>query len=121
MKNIIRLLVLTILYIAIIYLSVKHPSGHPSTIPFMDKIGHFIAYFTLSFAIIIFFIDKRIRILFIFLSLAMGIGLEFIQGLLVYRDMSAADGVADAIGLLFGTITGVFAISLKKRIWSNNE
>ncbi|OQY40377.1 MAG: hypothetical protein B6229_01900 [Spirochaetaceae bacterium 4572_7] len=121
MKNIIKFSVLTTIYIMIIYLSLKHPSGQPSTIPYIDKIGHFIAYFTLSFTIFISFMDKKIRIILLLLSLTLGIGLEFIQGALVYRDMSVADGVANATGLLFGIPMATFIISLKKRIWSNYE
>ena len=104
MKKIIRYLPLTSIYIGIAYLSLKHPSGKPSPIPNLDKIEHFIAYFTLSAVISLTFKNRILKNGFLLFSLVFGISMEFIQGQLSYRDMSLEDGLANTIGIIMGTI-----------------
>lgn len=102
MKKFIRPIPLVLVYAAIIYLSVKTPSGRPVNIPYMDKIGHFIAYFTLGFTVCLSLSSKVLRIVFIVISLLLGIALEFIQSTLPYRDMSFFDGLSNLLGLFVG-------------------
>ena len=113
MKKIVRVIPLVVVYSLIIYFSVKIPSGKPSIIPYMDKVGHFIAYFTLGFTILLSLRFRISRGIFLVLSLGLGIALEFIQGQLTYRHMSFEDGLSNFLGLLFGV---VFYIIFKNQI-----
>ncbi len=104
MKKVLRATPLIFIYITIIYFSVKSPSGTSISIPYMDKVGHFIAYFVLGFTICLSIQSNLIRGIFIFISLSLGITLEFIQSRLPYRDMSFMDGVTNVIGLFCGVL-----------------
>ncbi len=115
MKKIIKTVPLVLVYMAIVFFSVKRPSGSGVSIPNIDKIYHFIAYFTLGFVICISISSKAIRGLFLFLSLALGISLEFIQGQLPYRDMSVADGFTNTLGLILGVL--FFTLLYKQIYW----
>jgi hypothetical protein len=67
-----------------------------------DKLGHFLAYgsLTLWFGMIF---SSRIAQLGIALAFcAMGVGLEFLQGLTGYRSMDVADMIANALGAALG-------------------
>lgn len=104
MKKIIRPLPLLIVYAAIVYFSVKMPSGNPSLFKNIDKIYHFIAYFTLGFTICFSIINKKLMYILLILSLCLGLLMEYIQGTLPYRDMSIADGVSNTLGLTTGAV-----------------
>lgn len=104
MKRIIRPIPLILVYIIILYFSIKTPSGNPALFNNIDKAYHFIAYFTLGFAICISIYNKRLQLLFFILSICYGLFMEFLQGTLAYRDMSIADGVANTIGLTVGVV-----------------
>ena len=67
-----------------------------------DKLAHFLAYgsLTLWFGMIF---PSRIAQLGIALAFcAMGVGVEFLQGLTGYRTMEVADMIANAIGAALG-------------------
>lgn len=104
MKKIIRVIPLLLVYVAIVYFSIKMPSGHPSPIKNIDKFYHFIAYFTLGFTICLSINNKKLMYAFLLISLCLGLVMEFIQGTLPYRDMSFADGVSNIIGLTTGAV-----------------
>ncbi|QEN04867.1 hypothetical protein EW093_09170 [Thiospirochaeta perfilievii] len=104
MKKTLRLIPLFILYIAILYLSLKTPSGKPPIINNIDKLYHFIAYGTLGFTICFSILNKRISYVILVFSLIFGLTIEYIQGTLPYRDMSIADGISNTLGLISGTI-----------------
>ncbi|MBN2617681.1 MAG: VanZ family protein [Spirochaetales bacterium] len=104
MKKIVRLVPLVLLYIVIFYFSVKKTSDSPSLFPNIDKLQHFIAYFVLGFTISLSILNKHVLYWVLILSLIFGLSLEYIQGLLPYRDMSLADGIANTIGLISGTL-----------------
>ena len=55
------------------------------------------------------------RVIFLILSLALGISLEFIQGALSYRDMSFADGVTNTLGVFSGVV--LFYALYKQVCW----
>lgn len=104
MRNIIRLIPLILVYIAIVYFSVKVPSGDPSFFRNIDKLYHFIAYGSLGFAIYLSTSNNKPRLFLLTISLGLGLALEFIQGQLPYRDMSVADGITNILGLFTGVL-----------------
>lgn len=115
MKKVLRSIPLVLIYVAIIYFSVKTPSGKTINFPYMDKLGHFIAYFVLGFTICLSLSSKILRLIFIFISLSLGIALEFIQSRLPYRDMSFFDGLSNLLGLFVGVI--FFILFFKQINW----
>jgi len=67
-----------------------------------DKLAHFIAYGSLAFWFGM-LIDGRGRQLGVALAFAaMGVALEFLQGLTDYRSFEIADMIANAIGAMVG-------------------
>ena len=66
-----------------------------------DKLGHFLAYGTLMFWFSQLY-RKRTRVLYAIAFIAMGIGLEFIQGQLGYRTYEVFDMYANLLGVLLG-------------------
>jgi VanZ family protein len=81
----------------IVWLSLKPPSEAMGLIN--DKVMHLLAYFALS----AWFCQlHRPRYLVALAVLALGATLEVLQGLSGYRDMSAVDLLADAIGIGLG-------------------
>lgn len=115
MKKIIKPIPLILIYSAIIYLSVKTPTGGAPTFPYSDKVGHFLAYFTLGFTIWLSVSSRAFRVLFFIISLSLGIALEFIQSRLPYRDMSFFDGLSNLLGLFVGV--AMFIIFYKQIHW----
>ncbi|MGL1892790.1 MAG: VanZ family protein [Spirochaetaceae bacterium] len=110
-----RIIPLLLVCSVIIYLSLTSRSINPISLNNIDKVYHFIAYFTLGFTICLAFSNKVLLIINLFLGLALGIALEFIQGTLGYRDMSVADAVANSLGLFTGVL--VFYICYKQIYW----
>ena len=66
------------------------------------KLGHFLAYGVLMFWFCLLYLKTRVRILYAAGFIAMGIGLEFIQGWLVYRTYDPLDMLANTIGVALG-------------------
>jgi len=67
-----------------------------------DKFAHFLAYGTMSFWFAVLF-DGRARQIGIALAfVAMGVTIEFLQGLTDYRTFEVADMVANAVGAALG-------------------
>ena len=69
-----------------------------------DKYGHVIAYGTLMFWFAQLHMRIAVRVIWALIFIAMGIGLEFEQGLTDYRTFEVQDMVADAMGVLVGWI-----------------
>jgi len=67
-----------------------------------DKLGHFLAYGALMFWFCLLYFRTRVRILYAAGFIAMGIGLEFIQGWLGYRTYDPFDMLANTIGVALG-------------------
>ena len=67
-----------------------------------DKFGHIIAYGTLMFWFAQLYARRVTRAWWGIAFVAMGVGLEFVQGLTDYRTFEVADMVADATGILIG-------------------
>jgi hypothetical protein len=69
-----------------------------------DKVAHFIAYGSLSFWFGMLF-EGRFRQLAIALAFAaMGVAIEFLQGMTDYRTFEVADMVANSIGAALGWV-----------------
>ena len=66
-----------------------------------DKLGHFLAYGSLMFWFSQLY-RKRTRLFYAIGFIAMGIGLEFVQGELGYRTFEVFDMCANALGVLLG-------------------
>ena len=67
-----------------------------------DKLGHFLAYGLLMGWFCLLYIQEKTRMLYGIAFVAMGIGLEFVQGWLGYRTFEVYDMVANTIGVLLG-------------------
>ena len=96
------LLVLSVIFLSLIP---KLPVDLPG-IPGIDKIGHFIAYATLMGWYVQILISTRARLISGLFFVAMGIGLEFIQGLGASRFFEWADAAANSIGVVAGFALG---------------
>ena len=86
---------------AIVWLSLT-PS--PPTVDFAesDKVGHFIAYGVLMFWFSMLYLKRASRAAYAAGFIAMGVGLEFVQGWLGYRTYEVLDMVTNTIGVLLG-------------------
>jgi VanZ family protein len=69
-----------------------------------DKYGHVIAYATLMFWFAQLHVRGTARFAWALVFVAMGIGLEFVQGLTDYRTFDIEDMAADGMGVLAGWI-----------------
>jgi VanZ family protein len=67
-----------------------------------DKVGHFLAYGTLMAWFCFLYLRTQTRILYGLGFVAMGVGLEFIQGMLGYRTYEVFDMYANTLGVLLG-------------------
>jgi len=83
---------------AIVWLSLT-PSPPPVDVTYGDKLGHFAAYGLLMFWFAQLY---RVRVFYAAAFVAMGIGLEFLQGALGYRTYEVPDMVANALGVALG-------------------
>ena len=92
------------LIVVVIWLSL---TPHPVEIPVEqgDKLGHFAAYGTLMFWFAQLDARHRKRLAYVAGFVALGVALEFAQGLTDYRMFEVADMVANAIGVLLGWIS----------------
>lgn len=67
-----------------------------------DKFGHVLAYATLMFWFAQIHLSGSSRAGWALAFIAMGIGVEFVQGLTDYRSFEVADMIADAVGVSLG-------------------
>ena len=74
-----------------------------------DKLGHFAAYGTLMFWFCLLYERRALRIAYALLWIAMGIGLEFVQGLTDYRTYDIYDMYANTVGVLVGWAAAIVA------------
>jgi glycopeptide antibiotics resistance protein len=85
----------------IVWLSLT-PRPPQIDVQFGDKIGHFGAYGLLMLGFCILYPALRARIFHATGFIAMGVGLEFVQGWLGYRTFDVMDMAANTIGVLLG-------------------
>jgi len=90
----------------VVYLSLTpHPPESLSLpFPYADKLGHGLAYASLSLWFCQIYQQARLRAAVIVALIALGITLEFLQGLSDYRTFEVADMVANSIGALLGLL-----------------
>jgi hypothetical protein len=67
-----------------------------------DKLAHFLAYGSLSFWFGVLFGGRARQLGIAIAFAAMGVGLEFLQGMTDYRTFDPADMIANAIGAALG-------------------
>ncbi|MEN9847959.1 MAG: hypothetical protein RL368_699 [Pseudomonadota bacterium] len=91
------------LVLLIVYLSLKAPTPpSPSffNLPNLDKVGHCLAYFTLTGWFVQLYVAPRTRLKFALGFIALGIILEILQGLGGMRQADWKDAVANMTGVL---------------------
>ena len=91
---------------AIVWLSL---TPAPPTLDFEhgDKLGHFLAYGALMFLFCMIYQKRNARLLHAAVFVLMGVGLEFIQGWLVYRTYDPLDMLANTIGVALGWVAAM--------------
>jgi VanZ family protein len=87
---------------AIVWLSLT-PSPPQVDVHYGDKLGHFAAYGLLMLWFSLLYPLRPARVLYMVAFVAMGVGLEFLQGWLGYRTIDFADMVANTLGVLLGS------------------
>ena len=92
---------------AIVWLSLT-PSPLPVDVAYGDKLGHFGAYGLLMFWFALLYARWPTRVRYMIGFMAMGVGLEFLQGRLGYRTLDPADMVANTLGVLLGCAAALF-------------
>jgi hypothetical protein len=101
---------------AVCYLSLSPQIAFPVDFTYADKAYHGIAYAWLSF--LPFFGVRRIKISLVcaLLMIPLGIGLEFGQGFVPGRFVSAGDGAVNVLGVVLGILFGTtFKTLLSKK------
>ncbi len=90
-------------WVLCVVLSLIHPPNLGVDVPDGDKIGHMLAYGLLAAWSTWLFATARAQWRAALALVALGIAMEFAQGLLTsYRSMDWKDAVADAIGVALG-------------------
>ena len=87
--------------VAIVWLSLT-PAPPRVDFAHSDKLGHFAAYGVLMFWFCQLYDARPARVGYALGFIAMGIGLEFVQGALAYRTYDVLDMCANSLGVLLG-------------------
>lgn len=86
------------------------PGGVVRGFPASDKLVHGVSYFLLMIWFAGLYQRRRHGLIALTL-LALGVGLEFIQGRIAYRYFDPADLLANAVGVLIGLALSVWALA----------
>lgn len=86
----------------VVYLSLTPQPPAPLTFDNSDKVEHAFAYATLSFWFCHLYVTGSSRAVVIATLVALGVGLEYVQGWTGYRSFDVMDMLADSIGVLLG-------------------
>lgn len=105
-----------------ITLSLLRPPLVGIDLPESDKLGHVLAYATLSAWAVMLFATRRAWLLAALGLVALGIGMEFAQGALTeYRLADPRDAIANTLGVLLGLTALLgrvrFALQALDRRW----
>ena len=92
---------------AIVWLSLT-PAPPKVEFAHSDKLGHFLGYGVLMLWFAFLYLKRMTRILYAAGFIAMGIGLEFLQGHLGYRTYEVFDMYANTLGVLLGWASAFF-------------
>ena len=98
----------------IVWLSLT-PSPPKVEVEYSDKLGHLAAYGLLMFWFARLYAHRAARIAYAALFVAMGIGLEFLQGQLGYRTYEMFDMYANTLGVLLGWAA---ALAIRRPVFS---
>ena len=79
-----------------------------------DKVGHFLAYGGVMFWFCVLYRQPRTRLAYAIGFIAMGVGIEYIQGWTGYRSFEVYDMVADALGVLLGWAVALAVPQLRR-------
>jgi VanZ family protein len=71
-----------------------------------DKVGHFAAYGLLMFVFCQIYELRSTRLAYALAFTAMGIALEFLQGMTDYRTFEVLDMIGNTVGVALGWIAG---------------
>ena len=109
-------------WVLAISLSLLRPPPIGIDLPDSDKVGHLLAYATLSAWAMMIFATRRAWLLAALGLVALGIGLEFAQGALTdYRLRDPRDAIANTLGVLLGLTAllgrAQFALQALDRKW----
>jgi VanZ family protein len=99
---------------AIVWLSLT-PSPPKVDFQESDKVGHFLAYGLLMLWFGFLYARTGTRLAYAAGFIAMGVGLEFIQGALGYRTYEVFDMYANALGVLLGWAAVLFLRKMQLR------
>lgn len=86
---------------AIVWLSLT-PAPPQVDVEYGDKLGHFAAYGLLMLWFSLLYHRRPTQALYMAAFIAMGVGLEFLQGRLGYRTYDVFDMFANTLGVLLG-------------------
>ncbi len=89
-----------LLILAIIILSLIPPPGHLPSYPHLDKLYHFIAYFSLMLWFAQIDHTPSIRLKYMTAFILLGIGLEILQGLSPLRNTDGLDALVNILAVL---------------------
>ena len=98
---------------AIVWLSLT-PSPPQVDVAYGDKLGHFGAYGLLMFWFALLYLSWPIRACYMIGFIALGVGLEFLQGMLGHRLFDVVDMLANGTGVLLGAAA---ALAVRKSIF----
>jgi VanZ family protein len=85
----------------IVWLSLT-PSPPQVDVEYGDKLGHCGAYGLLMLWFCLLYPSRNTRVWYAATFVAMGVGLEFVQGHLGYRTYDVSDMIANTVGVLLG-------------------
>jgi VanZ family protein len=86
---------------AIVWLSLT-PSPPALDFKAGDKLGHLAAYGALMLWFCHLYVQRKARLLYGLAFVAMGVGLEILQGMLGFRTYDVLDMIANSAGVLLG-------------------
>jgi len=92
-----------LIYVLLVILVSLLPGGGVS-VGNSDKIGHFFAYCGMAILALLSFDGKSARLAALLGAVGLGAFLEWGQSFVPGRDMSLADGTANALGVLVGAL-----------------
>lgn len=99
------------------YLSVVPQVDMPFDFKWFDKVCHFLAYFWVS--VLPFFGFSRVKKAMIcaLLMIPLGMGLEFVQGFVPGRFLSAGDMIVNGFGVTVGIVLGRSLLEDRSQRW----
>ncbi len=87
---------------AVFYLSLMPHPPQPISLSGVDKWEHALAYALLMLWFCQVYVERKARISLLLSLVAMGVGIEFLQGMSGYRYFEYADMLANTTGVLIG-------------------